>query len=59
MPKARKSDMEFMKSKQTNGNIQITLNIVSSFCFLNEKKKKKVFVNGKCKNSHIPKPHVC
>lgn len=32
--------MESMKYKQTNGNIQITLNMDSSFCFLNEKKKE-------------------
>lgn len=40
MPTARKSDMEFMTYKQNNGNIQITLNIDSSFCFLNEKKNE-------------------
>lgn len=40
MPKARKSDMEFMTYKQNNGNIQITLNIDSSCCFLNEKQNE-------------------
>lgn len=55
MPKARKSDMEFMKSKQTNGNIQITLNIVSSFCFLNEKKKKESFCKWQMQEFPHPK----
>lgn len=40
MPTARKSDMEFMTYKQNNGNIQITLNIDSSICFINEKKNE-------------------